>query len=251
MVPLPLHWWTEEFYASLAKAVRPATSLTRRKMHVLRMPMPLAGFNKILEDLPDGCIDGLERDEDGRLKPTRTSSTSFTYDFLFKKMRLIDLLFRLQLADVKKGGARRPLGPGRKRGLGASRLQLGVQAQRKGRKALLLSTAVGYASVKLVVRKKQLTCPKLTMTWLNATMDQHGHVTWPTEMDPSARAKCRVAMRLQLGKMLKDKDYPTHKDQRAALTQDGDSVLDLASIRAAADAAKLERLRQRALQPAG
>ena len=94
-----------------------------------------------------------------------------------------------------------------------------MQAQRKGRKALLLSAAVGYASVKLVARKHSLTCPQLTMTWLNATMDQHGHVTWPTVMDPAARAACRKAMRLQLTAMLADADFPVHRDMRAALTQ--------------------------------
>ena len=242
-VECPAHWWTEAFYKNLSKAVRPASSLSRRKMIVMRMPMPLSVFEDVLQDLPDGCADGLTR-VDGVLQPTKKTWATSTFHFLIKNMSTIDKLFALQKADVKPGGRGRPLKAGMQRGKGASRLQLGVSAQRRGRKALLLSSAVGYASVKLVASKVKI--PTLTMTWLNATMDQNGHVTWPTQMDPRARAACRKAMRRNLQLMLRDADFPTHAEMEKALTQTGsDSVLDLVSIRAAADAAQAARFARR------
>jgi hypothetical protein len=96
---LPIAWFTKPFNKALKKVVRPATANRRRKEIHLKMPMPREAFESIVSPLTEADVEGLERDADGHLKPTKTTVSLNYYKYTIKKGSVSARLFHLDTLD--------------------------------------------------------------------------------------------------------------------------------------------------------
>ena len=251
---VPTCWFLDPLYNTLKTVVRPAVASMRRKEIVVRFSAPKPVFEKFLGGLGDDSAAGFTRQPNGRLKPTRSSASSFVYQYQFKKASVVQKLFNLERSDTTRGPTGKLPRGASKRGLGAARLHLSKAAQARGVKAKILSMAC-TAMLTIIEPKRQESMPFMTMVLSVLTMDQNGHITWPTNYDLVSRARLRKAARHQLTAMLADPLYPVDPSMSAALTQEADSYLDLAAVHAASAARsaalKVARATRLALLPPG
>ena len=235
-----MSWFTDPFYTSTKTVVRPAVASMRRKEVTVKVSAPMAAFKDILSGLEDGCTAGFKRTERQRLVPTRNSSNSFIYQYKFKKASVIQKLMTLERGDLTRGPTGKLPRGASKRGLGAARLHLSKASQARGRLAKLISM-VCTATLTIIEPKRLVSMPRAVLNMTVLTMDQHGHITWPTNFDAAGKARLRKAVRRQLERMTADPLYPVDPLMAAALTQEGDSILDLDAVRQASAAQKAQQ----------
>ena len=65
--------------------------------------------------------------------------------------------------------------------------------------------------------------PLLKLTFFVLTMDNHGHITWPTGFEKGAEAQLRKQARALLKKMMEDPLNPVDETMAPALTGTGTS----------------------------
>lgn len=182
-----------------------------------------------MEPLKDGDAEGLERDEDGRLIPTKETGTSLRFEYKLKRPMVVDRLFALEKTDHAPGPRAKEPGAW-KRGDGCARLNLPMAGHKKGRTATSVSMVAGSAAVHFIVPKKDKSWPRLTMRFLCLTADRNLNISWPANFTSMAKTLLRKLVKQKLEAMLKDDRYPTHPSMTAASLQgsgSGDSILAL------------------------
>ena len=211
--------------------VRPPTARTRRKQLKLVAQLPLHLVQEFLRPLQPEDAQGVVRDANGNLEPTKQSAGLLRFSYTIRKGSVSDRLFAFQNFDLqsrlgksKRPRAAKPPAYAFKRGSGAARLQLKRAAQKRGEMARLVSMIVGNVIVNVKVPKHLGAMPTITLLLFVATMDETGHVNWPTNFDPRAKAALRKQFVAQLQTMLADDAYPTASAMQHALTGGGDSV---------------------------
>ena len=116
---------------------------------------------------------------------------------------------------------RRPKLPNR--GQGAARAFLTSAAQRRGQVPTSLSMVCGNTTVNLKESRKQEYMPVAKLTFMVMTMDNAGHITWPTNFATATRAALRNQVRALLRKMLDDPLNPCNETMAPALEGVGTS----------------------------
>eukprot|EP00965_Chrysotila_dentata_P247680 6207891-Pleurochrysis_carterae.AAC.3 len=101
---IPDCWFLDPLRAEMRICVRPPTQRTRRRLvEVKNGALPRSCFKSFMAPLKDGDAAGLERDEEGNLKPTRQSATLTRHEYTVVRPMVTDQLFQLEQADLKKG----------------------------------------------------------------------------------------------------------------------------------------------------
>ena len=99
MVEVPLGWWLNPLNAAIKMLVRPATANRRRKELMIKMKMPRAVFEKLMEPLTEEDVSALKRDAEGHLKPTRTTPALKYYSYKIDRGTVSNKLFSLDALD--------------------------------------------------------------------------------------------------------------------------------------------------------
>ncbi|KAL1520429.1 hypothetical protein AB1Y20_022013 [Prymnesium parvum] len=185
MVTVPKHWFSKPVLQSMQKMVRPPTSKTRRKQLVIKVNAPEEVFFDVMRPVENGDADGLEWDEEMRLKPTEERPNFQRYKYLIRKPALLDKIWRLEAHDKKLAAARR------------------------GEQTNLISQVTGNVCIEMKVPRKQRAMPTLTVKFSVSSMDKTGHINWPTAYAPRTAAALRKQMRSHIDAMMKDPEYPT------------------------------------------
>ena len=211
--------------------VSPPTSRTRRKQLRLVAQLPLHLIEDFLAPLQPEDVQDLARGDDGKLLPTRESAGLLRFNYTIRKGSVSDRLFcfenfdlKSRLGKSKQPRATKPSAYPYKRGSGVARLQLTRASQKRGETARLVSMVVGNVIVKVKVPKHLGAMPTCELLFFVATMDETGHINWPTAFDAKARAALRKQFVAQLKTMLDDDAYPTAPVMQEALSGTGDSV---------------------------
>ena len=115
LIRVPKWWFLDPVRASMRKLVRPCTHLTRRKQLTVKFQMPLRCFYELMAPLMDGDTQGLQRDDQGRLVPTKVTNQLRYYSYILRRGSLVDKFFALHvhekpLAGLGKKAWRRCLG---------------------------------------------------------------------------------------------------------------------------------------------
>ena len=76
---MPLQWFMKPFYSKLRSHMKPPTTRTCRRVVTVRLPMPRACFDKFMEPYADDSDIGVERDDQGALKPTTANKSTNYY----------------------------------------------------------------------------------------------------------------------------------------------------------------------------
>ena len=195
-----------------------------------------------MEPCPDGKCK-VQR-VNGRIQPTKKGSSVNFYNFVIGTPSLVAKMLHLESADLSPSG--KPRGGRFKRGAGAAKLVLSKADQRRGLLGKLIAMIAGLLNVQWREPKRQGSMPTLTLSYFVLTMDKAGHICWPTKFNVNARALLRKLARRELNLMLQDPLYPIDPCMQLAMTQQGESYLDLAGVRAAAEARKAELVAERA-----
>ena len=151
LTSLPDRWFRAPFREMLFKKIRPITALTRRKQQHLVAPLPEPLIQEWLQDLQAGDTEGVQRGDDGKLLPTKESSSLQRFNYTLRKGSVSNKVFsfqsdnlRTRLGKSAKPQATRTPKHAFKRGPGCAKLQLKRAAQKKGKLARLLSMVVEH-----------------------------------------------------------------------------------------------------------
>jgi hypothetical protein len=227
MSQVPTAWLSEPFSSALRKAVKPATSRTRRRLVQVRAKVPEEVFQDFVACLEDGDALGVQRDDSGKLVPTKTTQTSQIYDYTIKKPTVVGKLFSLEDRDPKPApGAREP--GAWHRGFKSSMLVLSQNGHKKGKKGEKVSMVAGTVRVHCRIPRRWKGWPTLTVRYFVLTMAHNGTITWPAKFTQTSRALLRKQVRQHVTAMLEDDRYPVHAQMSSCLTTGGDSFLQLA-----------------------
>lgn len=245
----------------MRKLTRPCTSLTRRKQLRIKVPMPRQGFEKLMQPIAEGEIEGLRRSA-GQLEPTtavKASSSVMHFKYIIRKGSVSNKLWRLEDLDRRpavSGRGRPPKGPRiepipYKRGLGCSRLFLSHAAGARGAQCKVLAMVCGNVIVHFKEPMHSARMPTLTIDFFVLSMDHNGHIIWPTAFDERSKAALRKQARMLLQDMLDDSLYPVHPAFAAAMTQTSSSLLSNLQVQRRAERAASRAAASRAAgQPA-
>ena len=220
-----MNWFERPLLKAIQKVVRPPTAKTRRKQLHVRVPMPVECFNRIMGRLQEGDCEWIERGPDGFLKPTKVTKALRRYGYIISKPSGVDRLFRFEDADLRfpLGGKRRGA---YRRGLGAARLFLPAALQERHSLAKTICMPCGNVVVEYKQPWDEDRPPMLKVSFFNLTMDQDGHILWPTVFSAKSKAKLRKKVRLHLTNMIADPaSYPVHPSMSAALVGTGSGEL--------------------------
>ena len=217
MGAFPLCWFEDELYHSMATRVRPATALTRRRLHEVSVPLPPESFTAFMEPLKDGDAPGLERGEDGVIKPTKSSAVCDRYHYIVNRPLVTDRLFQLAKADLPKGPWPRPGKGAWRRGHGCARANLPIGVHKKGRLAESMSMVAGNVVIEYKVPKRWRAMAMLTLRYFTPTVNHRGEFVWPAKFSDHSRALLKKLARQKLQLMLDDPEYPIHEGMRQAL----------------------------------
>ena len=229
-IKVPKHWFSDPLNHALKTAVRPPTARTRRKELVITMKIPEEIFLDLLRPLESNSVTGLEWTDDKKtkLKPTKEKKTFNEYKYKISKPEVVDKIWRLHDREPtepkgkKTGDGGEPV-PWR-RGHGGARLHLSHAAAERGETTDLLAQVVGTVQAELRVPHEENSMPNLRITYKVATMDENGHMIWPTAFDATAMAGLRKQMRFHLKHMIESAEYPTLTQMSSSLTQASDTV---------------------------
>ena len=111
-----------------------------------------------------------------------------------------------------------------RRGSGAARLHLSAKDAKQGKVAFAMSMACGNVLIQFKEPTCQLRQPTLTVLFFVLTMDQTGHVLWPTNFGDKTRAQLRKAARQQLQKMMDSAEHPADATWLPAMTGTGSTI---------------------------
>ena len=248
-IRLPIAWFFLPFWKGIMTVVRPPVASMRRSLHKLTFPFPRECFETFLKCVPDGKA-GLRR-SGGRVQPTGKGSGVNFYQFTFGSPSLVTEMISFQTREIAPRGK---AGRGRwRRGVGGARLALSMADGQRGMLAKLIAMIAGTLTVRYREPTNYSEMPRMSLSFFVLTIDSAGHIEWPTRFNLDARAKLRKLARREIQIMLDDQGaYPIDPSFSAALTQMGESYLDLVQVRAAAAARKAaliaERNRLRALR---
>ena len=224
MIRVPLEWFLCPLFARLKRMVKPATTKTARSMQSLKMKMPRACMEKLLEGLDDDCLPGFSRAASGAVKPTRVTGNNRVWHYSIQKASTVGKILTLEKADLTKGpNGKLPKGPS-KRGLGAAMLILSKANQKRKMGSKRLAQVAGTLTFTYVEPKKMEDMGTLVLAFMVFSMDHTGHIIWPSNFSDRSRAILRKSARSNLEMMLSDPLYPTHPDFAHALTEEGNSV---------------------------
>ena len=229
-VSVSAEWFEMPLVKALQKTMRPPTALSRRKQITIKMMFPKESFDRFVQPLQESDCAELSRAADGRPLPTKESKVLRRYNFKISKPSALDRLFRFEALDLRSPAGGRRRGAFR-RGYGAARLHLSAAAQRRGRLAMTISMACGNV---LLNFKEPVDCaraPTLSISFFVMTMDEKGHILWPTVFGQKSRAMLRKRAREHLLRMLEDPAYPVDDSCRAALSAEGNTVWEPAPRR--------------------
>ena len=67
LIRVPKRWFLDPLRMSMQTLVRPCTGLTRRKQLTIKAQLPARCFEDLMAPFVDGSIEGLRRNEMGRL----------------------------------------------------------------------------------------------------------------------------------------------------------------------------------------
>ena len=206
LIRLPKAWFMDPLRASMRTLVRPCTGLTRRKQLTIKAQLPARCFEDLLACLPDGSVEGLERDYAGRLVPTSTTGTMRKFNYTIRRATQLDKLFALQHYDKpqgKQGGSRW------RRSVGSARLFLSQAAARRGQMASVMAMVCGNLVIDFREPKAFARMPRLTLRMFVLSMDSQGHIVWPVDFEPRTKAALRKQARALVSIMLESPEsYP-------------------------------------------
>ena len=111
------------------------------------------------------------------------------------------------------------------RGQGAARAILSGAEQRRGGAPSKSSMVCGNIVVKFRESRSDKYMPKLSLTFKVLTMDDKGHITFPTEFSAPTQAALRLQARALLQKMVNDSLNPCNESMEPALTGTGTSSI--------------------------
>jgi hypothetical protein len=203
-VTLPLSWFMKPLLDKMKETVRPPTASTRRAERKIELQMPAEVFFHLLSPFEDGELPGLKWTDNGYLEPTSTASKAYLeYKYLVTVPSHLNRLWALENIDKpRKTGAWH-------RGLGASKLHLSIAAQERGTRSSLLSTVCGNVELRLLAPRNEAAMPTARILFKVLTMDNKGHVIWPTDFGPKTKAALRKMAKSNLQKMVINVLYPT------------------------------------------
>ena len=227
LLRVPKWWFLDPVRASMRKLVRPCTGLTRRKQLTLKYQMPTRCFYELMSPLMDGEVEGLQRDNYGRLLPTKLTKQLRRYSYVLRRGSLVDRFFALHKFEKPLAGLRNK--PWR-RCLGSARLFLGAAKQRRGMTASVMACVCGNVVIEFSEPTGFRSMPRLTIKMFVLSMDQEGNIIWPVDFDVRSRAALRKQTRALLGKMIEDKEYPVGEAMRPALTNTKTKDVRLAEL---------------------
>ena len=210
MLSLPKNWFALEFFKTIRARVRGPLSKLRRRQCTIKARLPREVFEEMTNRLRESDAEGLEWDEEGKLKPTKKTSSCLTYSYDFRKPMATDRFVSLETADRRGVHAKEGKGAW-KRGHGCAALKLSDSA-REGSKASVFSMIGGNMIIKYRVPRNWRTWPTLTMKFFVLTVDYHGNVIFPTEWDLNARLLLTELARRKVEAFKADKAYPIRED---------------------------------------
>lgn len=194
---------------------------TRRKLNVIKRTIPTPVFWELMKPLESGDAVGLEWNESrNALVPTDDKPTYQRFKYVIRKPSLLDKVWRLEQQSAK-----RVKGKALRRGLGCAKLQISNAGVARGEVSSLLSQVTGNVTIDFKVPKKLRAMPTLKMTFAVATMDQSGHINWPTQYEARTAAALRKQMMVHIEAMRANAEYPTIAPVTS--TAGGDTVLQL------------------------
>ena len=231
-IPIPLDWFYKPLRATMAKLIRPCTSLTRRKQLTIKVDLPRQAFEKLMQPLGESDVEGLTRTA-GQLEPTKKTTSLLHFKYKVAKGSVSSKLWRLDELDLPRGDSNRgrPAAIPRvrpipyKRGAGCARLHLGRIAGARGEKGKAMAMVCGNVLLHYKEPVKQRAMPTLTIHFFVLSMDKNGHIIWPTNFDTLTSATLRKQARGLMKQMLDDPLYPIDPTAVAALTQSSSSLL--------------------------
>ena len=215
LIRLPKWWFLDPVRASMRKLVRPCTHLTRRKQLTVKFQMPLRCFYELMAPLMDGDTQGLQRDDQGRLVPTKVTNQLRYYSYILRRGSLVDKFFALDVHEKPLAGLGKKAW---RRCLGSARLHIGGAAQRRGMLASVMACVCGNVVIEFREPKGLRSMPRLTIKFFVLSMDAQGNIIWPVDFDTRSKAALRKQARALLERMLADPQYPVGKLMRPALT---------------------------------
>ena len=121
LIKLPMAWFFDPLLHAMSANVAPPTKKTRRKQRMIKLPMPTKVFEMWLRDLTTEDHPELKRDDDGRLIPTKTTSSTRIYKYTIKKASVVEKLWRAEFGDLTRG-VKKKMKPTGHRSLGCAKL---------------------------------------------------------------------------------------------------------------------------------
>ena len=192
-------WFLRPLYSKLRSAIRPPTARTCRKLVEVKVPLPMDCFQAFMKPYEDDPDIGVERGEDGLIKPTSSGASSNYFRYLLTKPTKYDKLFSLDTLNNKKVP----------RSLGCANLVISPAALKQGYLAESVSLPFGNVSLVYCVPKHDRSMPTLTMRFFVMTMTATGMIRWPFEVNTRTKHMLRTMARIKVKEMLEsEKPYP-------------------------------------------
>ena len=210
MIQLPKNWFTLETFKALRKACRGPISKSRRRMITFKRQVPREVFDELVSNMRPDDVSGVEWSEDGKMVPTKDTSSTQTFSFETKRPMVADRIFTLERGDFKGVHAKEGRGAWR-RGLGCACLKLSDSAK-AGATASAFAMVGGNVVVKGVVPKRWRAWPTLTLKFFMLTVDHRGNILWPTNWEPGARTLLKELARRKIEAFKADASYPIRPD---------------------------------------
>jgi hypothetical protein len=224
---VPAFWFEGPLRNRMRKLIAPPTHLTRRRLLELKLPLPRELFEPYMEPLLDGDAHGLEREEDGTIKPTKETATSQRFDYTITRPMVTDRLFALEKSDLRNVPRPKPGKGAWRRCMGGARLNLARDGHKKGKLGASVSMPAGNTVIEYRVPKRENAMPLLTLRCFSVTMNHHGNIQWPAKFTEKSRALLRKLLRQKVEQMIADPEYPTDPRLAGALTRSSDTFLRL------------------------
>ena len=210
MLSLPKNWFALEFFKTIRARVRGPISKLRRRQCTLKARLPREVFDEMMGRMKEGDAVGLQWDEEGKVLPTRTTASTLTFQFEFKKPMASDRFLSLQTADRRGVHAKEGKGAW-KRSHGCAVLKLSDSA-RAGTKASVFSMVAGNMNVKYTQPRSWRAWPTMTLKFFVLTVDHQGSMIYPTVYSPTAEKLLAELARRKVEAFKADEAYPIRED---------------------------------------
>ena len=173
----------------------------------------------------DGSVEGLRRNEVGRLVPTKVTPSCRRFLYILRRPRQLEQLFALQQHEKRK---QRKASARWRRSMGCARLFLSHAAEARGQIARSMAMVCGNLVIDYREPCGFMRMPRLTIHMFVLSMDREGHIIWPVDFEPRTKAALRKQARALFSIMLDSPgSYPVDESWRPALTNASDGSLEL------------------------